>query len=419
MCCRISCAHEDHHAGESDVAWRRRRMAGRTAAPALADLSMRPATRRVEIGIPKVEDFNRGDNEGSDYFEINQRRGRRWSAATAFLKPVLGAAQPEGRRLRPRRAHTFRAWARRRPRLCRGTASLLRLERAAKCCWRRARSARRGSWRFRSRPAGVVQAAGARLCRVARRRRKSAGSPSIAYGLPHPGRAHPQCELPVRCQARVDGPRLRFRRRGPLTMAPSQLGMFAKSSPDYDTANVEFHVQPLSLDRFGEPLHDFPAITISVCNLRPTSVGSTHAMSADSHASPAIRPNYLSTPEDRRVAVELDPSRAAPRRASALARYRPRELKPGAELQSEDDLTRPRATSARRFSIPSARRRWAVAEDPLAVVDSRLRVIGVPGLRVVDASVMPRIVSGNTAAPTMMIAERGADMILADAKAGS
>ena len=207
-----------------------------------------------------------------------------------------------------------------------------------------------------------------------------------------------------------------LRRRGPLTMAPSQLGLFAKSSPDAGTANIEFHVQPLSLDRFGEPLHAFPAITVSVCNLRPTSVGSTHATSADPHAPPAIRPNYLSTPEDQRVAVESIRLARRLAGAPALARYRPSELLPGAALESEEELERAAGDIGTTIFHPVGTAKMGRPDDPLAVVDSRLRVIGVPGLRVVDASIMPRIVSGNTASPTMMIAERAAEMILADAR---
>ena len=208
-----------------------------------------------------------------------------------------------------------------------------------------------------------------------------------------------------------------LRRRGPLTMAPSQLGLFTKSSPDYGTANIEFHVQPLSLDRFGEPMHAYPAITISVCNLRPESRGSTHAASADPRAAPVIKPNYLSTLADERVAV--DSIRVARRLASApsLARYAPRELKPGLSLQSDDELVRAAGEIGTTIFHPVGTAKMGSAQDPSAVVDERLRVYGLGGLRVADASVMPRITSGNTGSPTMMIAEKAAEMILADAKA--
>jgi choline dehydrogenase-like flavoprotein len=209
-----------------------------------------------------------------------------------------------------------------------------------------------------------------------------------------------------------------LRRRGPLTMAPSQVGLFAKSSlDDYATANIEFHVQPLSLDRFGEPMHPYPAITISVCNLRPESRGSTHAMSADPGAAPVIQPNYLSALADRRVAV--DSIRLARRLASApsLARYGPRELKPGANLQSDDELVQAAGEIGTTIFHPVGTAKMGLSQDPLAVVDERLRVYGLGGLRVADASVMPRITSGNTGSPTMMIAEKAAEMILTDARA--
>jgi choline dehydrogenase-like flavoprotein len=207
-----------------------------------------------------------------------------------------------------------------------------------------------------------------------------------------------------------------LRRRGPMTMAPSQLGIFAKSSPEFATANLEFHVQPLSLDRFGEPLHHFPAITISVCNLRPTSRGSTHATRADPRSAPSIRPNYLSTLEDRRVAA--DSIRLARRLAGAkaLARYAPKELKPGAELWSEEELARAAGDIGTTIFHPVGTAKMGRPDDPAAVVDERLRVFGLDRLRVVDASIMPRITSGNTNSPTMMIAEKAAEMILANAK---
>ncbi len=208
-----------------------------------------------------------------------------------------------------------------------------------------------------------------------------------------------------------------LRRRGPLTMAPSQLGIFAKTSRDFATANVEFHVQPLSLDRFGEPLHAFPAITISVCNLRPTSAGSTHARDANPRAAPVIKPNYLATLPDQRVAV--DSIRLVRRLAAApaLARYAPEELKPGAQLQSDEELARAAGEIGTTIFHPVGTAKMGLPQDPAAVVDERLRVFGLQGLRVADASAMPRITSGNTNSPTMMIAEKAAEMILADAKA--
>ena len=410
--------HEDHHAGASD-----RHGAGgewRVEQPRIS-WPILDAVREagVEIGIPKTADFNRGDNEGSGYFEVNQRRGRRWSAATAFLKPVLH---------RPNLHVVDRAHA---------ESILFEGPRAVGLAY-----VREDGTPFEVRARGeVLLSAGAigtpRLLEIS-----GLGRPGAVQGIgARLRRALPgvgenlQDHLQLRTIFRIEGARTlnvdyqsylkralmgvdyALRRRGPLTMAPSQLGLFAKSSPEYATANIEFHVQPLSLDRFGEPLHDYPAITVSVCNLRPTSTGSTHATSADPHAEPAIRPNYLSTPEDRRVAI--DSIRLARKlvAAPALSRYRPNEVLPGAQAQDEAALAEAAGAIGTTIFHPVGTAKMGRPDDPLAVVDSQLRVIGVPGLRVVDASVMPRIVSGNTASPTMMIAERAAAFILADTKA--
>ena len=410
--------HEDHHAGPSRMhgaggEWRVERP--RISWPILD--AVREAG--VEIGIPKVSDFNCGDNEGSDYFEVNQRKGQRWSAATGFLKPILG---------RPNLRVVDRAQA---------EAILFEGRRAVGLAYRC------GKARFEARARGeILLAAGAigapQLMEISGLGRpdvlKAIGVP-VLHSLPGLGE-NLQDHLQLRTIFRIAGARtlnvdyrsyLRralmgvdyvLRRRGPLTMAPSQLGMFAKSSPEYATANVEFHVQPLSLDRFGEPLHDFPAITFSVCNLRPTSVGSSHASSADPRAAPAIRPNYLSTLEDRRIAA--DSIRLVRRLAAApaLARYHPSELRPGQHLQSEEELVKAAGDIGTTIFHPIGTAKMGRIDDPCAVVDTRLRVIGLERLRVIDASVMPRITSGNTAAPTMMVAERAAEIVLADGKRG-
>jgi choline dehydrogenase-like flavoprotein len=194
--------------------------------------------------------------------------------------------------------------------------------------------------------------------------------------------------------------------------------MFARSSPDYATANLEFHVQPLSLERFGEALHTFPAITLSVCNLRPASRGSVHAVSAEAREPPAIRPRYLSEEEDRRVAA--DSIRLARRicAAPALASYAPSEFRPGADVQGEDALVKAAGDIGTTIFHPVGTARMGADGDRGAVVDARLRVRGLRGLRIADASVMPRITSGNTNSPTLMIAEKAAAMILQDAKTG-
>jgi choline dehydrogenase len=201
-------------------------------------------------------------------------------------------------------------------------------------------------------------------------------------------------------------------RRGPLTMAPSQLGCFAKSDPSRDTPDLQYHIQPLSLDRFGEPLHPFPAFTASVCNLRPTSRGSVRIKSSDPRAQPAIRPNYLSTPEDRATAAASIRLTRRICAAEPLARYITEEFRPGPQIQSDTDLVKAAGDIGTTIFHPVATCR--MGDDPLAVVDPRLRVRGIDALRVVDAAIMPTITSGNTNAPTIMIAEKAADMIRED-----
>jgi choline dehydrogenase len=204
-------------------------------------------------------------------------------------------------------------------------------------------------------------------------------------------------------------------RRGPLTMAPSQLGCFAKSDPARDTPNLQYHVQPLSLDRFGEPLHRFPAFTASVCNLRPESRGHVRMKSADARAQPAIRPNYLATPEDRRVAADAIRLTRRICAAPAMARFAPEEFRPGAEIDGDEALARAAGDIGTTIFHPVGT--CKMGSDATAVVDDRLRVHGIGGLRVVDAAVMPTITSGNTNAPVIMIAEKAADMIRADRRA--
>jgi choline dehydrogenase-like flavoprotein len=206
-----------------------------------------------------------------------------------------------------------------------------------------------------------------------------------------------------------------LRRRGPLAMAPSQLGAFTRSSAEYATPNLQFHIQPLSLDKFGDALHDFPAFTASVCNLRPTSRGTIHARNADARAAPLIAPNYLGTPEDRRVACDAIRVTRRIVGSPALARYRPEEVRPGAKLTTDDELVRAAGDIGTTIFHPVGTAKMGPDSDPKAVTDARLKLKGVGRLRVADASVMPTITSGNTAAPTMMIAEKAAAMILTGA----
>jgi choline dehydrogenase len=244
-----------------------------------------------------------------------------------------------------------------------------------------------------------------------------------------------QDHLQIRCAWRVSGTRTLneranslwgkawmgldyvLRKRGPLTMAPSQLGAFARSDAALATPDLQYHVQPLSLERFGEPLHPFPAFTASVCNLRPTSRGAVHARSADPTDAPAIRPNYLATDADRRTAARAIRLTRAIAAAPPLARFAPAEFKPGPALQSDAELAEAAGRIGTTIFHPVGTCRMGT--DDAAVVDPRLRLRGVAGLRVVDASIMPTITSGNTNAPVLMIAEKAADMIRADRRAGA
>lgn len=369
------------------------------------------------VGIPKIPDFNTGDNEGSSYFQVNQRRGRRVSAARAFLRPALGRAN-----LRLETGiHVDRI------EVAEGRAAAILFS--------------RGGRTFRAGVTGeVVLAAGAVGSPVILERSGIGdGERLSALGIPvvrhAPGVGeNMQDHLQIRPVYKVSGVRtlntdyrnLARRawmgiayglfRTGPLTMAPSQVGAFARSSPDYATANIQFHFQPLSLDRWGEGLHRFGAFTASVANLRPSSRGSVHLASAAPDAAPAIAPNYLATDEDRRVAV--DSLRLARRIVAqpSLARYRPEEHLPGAGLTSDADLLDAAGRLGTTIFHPVGTAAMGRDTDPMAVLDERLRVRGVAGLRVADASAMPRIVSGNTNSPTIMIAEKGAAMMLEDAR---
>jgi choline dehydrogenase len=366
-------------------------------------------------GIRKIDDFNTGDNEGSSYFQVNQKRGRRWSAARGFLKPVLN-----------------------RPNLRLETG--VEVERVV-LEGRRATGVvfRRGSERFLARATGeVILTGGAigspkilELSGIGDGQRLQALGIAVAQNAPGVGE-NLQDHLQLRPVYKVSGVRTlntdyaklwkraamgleyAFFRTGPLTMAPSQVGVFARSSPDYATANLEFHFQPLSLDKWGEGLHPFGAFTASVANLRPSSRGSVHLASADPAAPPTIAPNYLSTDEDRRVAV--DALRLARRIVAQppLAKYKPEEHRPGAHLASDAELMQAAGEIGTTIFHPVGTAKMGIASDPLAVLDERLRVRGIDSLRVIDAAAMPRITSGNTNSPVVMIAEKGAAMVLAD-----
>jgi choline dehydrogenase len=360
-----------------------------------------------EWGLPRIADFNRGDNEGSSFFQVTQRSGWRWSASDAFLKPVRARAN-----------------------LKVVTGALvdrvvIEQGRAVGVAYRL------GETRHEARARGEVLLAAGAIGSPAILERSGIGDAARLAGLGiDPVRDLPQVggnlqdHLQLRCAYRVSGVAtlnqraatligkgligLEYlaRRSGPMAMAPSQLGMFVKSDDRYATANLEYHVQPLSLEAFGGGLDPFPAFTASVCNLRPESRGRTAITSADPAAAPSIRPNYLSTEEDRRVAAQAIRVTREIAAQPAMARYHPEEVRPGPDHQSEEDLRGAAGAIGTTIFHPVGTAAMG------SVVDAELRVRGVERLRVIDASVMPAITSGNTNAPTMMIAEKGAEMVL-------
>ncbi|MFM8929176.1 MAG: GMC family oxidoreductase [Betaproteobacteria bacterium] len=427
-------AHEDHWAGERPG----------HAAPGHDPSGKRPGGEwRVErqrlhwpildafseaaqqAGIAATEDFNLGNNEGVGYFEVNQRSGVRWNTARGFLKPAANRPNleiwtgalvervllegPPGGGDAPLRAtgvvlrpdgqgESVTVTATREVLLCAGAvATPVLLQRSG------------------IGPAPLLQRHGVPV---------RLDAPGVGGNL--------QDHLQIRAVFRVQNTRTLntlanslwgkavigleylLRRSGPMSMAPSQLGAFTRSSPQQPWPNVQYHVQPLSLDAFGQPLHRFDAITASVCNLNPTSRGRVDLRSADPMDAPLIQPNYLATPQDRQVAA--DSLRLTRRIAAqaALAPFKPQEVRPGVQFQSDEDLARLAGDIGTTIFHPVGTCRMGRADDPLAVVDTRLRVKGVAGLRVVDASVMPTITSGNTNSPTLMIAERAAAWLIQD-----
>jgi choline dehydrogenase len=371
-----------------------------------------------QCGIPKIEEFNRGDNFGNAYFQVNQRRGVRWSATNAFLRPAMH-----------------------RPNLQVVThAHVQHIEIDSSSTGKRATGV---NVRIGEQPAKTIKARREVVLAAG-----SIGSPQILQlsGV-GPGKLLQNNGIPVTHALAGVGENLHDHlqvrsvykvantvtmnqransllgkalmgleyftlKTGPLTMPPSQLGAFARSDPSQSSANIEWHVQPLSLDAFGEPLHDFNAITPSVCNLRPTSRGHLRIKSADPATYPAITLNYLATDEDQRIALEGLRFTRRIMAAQALAKYQPEEFKPGAELTSDAQLTQAAGDLGTTIFHPVGT--CKMGNDPMAVVDDRLAVHGIQGLRVIDASVMPQITSGNTNAPTVMIAEKGAQFILED-----
>jgi choline dehydrogenase len=408
---------EDHFLGDSEHhgaggGWR-------IEAPRLSwDILDAVGDAAEEMGIRKIADFNTGDNEGVGYFHVNQKRGRRWSSARGFLKPALKRSNlhleknvlvdrlivEDGRAVGVRfmqGGEAVEARAKGEVILCAGSigsTQVLHRSGIGPADWLK--------------PLGIET--------VLDRQ-------GVGRNL--------QDHLQQRAIYKVDGVRTlnetyyslfrrglmgldyAFRRRGPLTMAPSQLGIFTRSDPRRDRANIQFHVQPLSLDKFGDPLHRFPAITVSACNLQPTSRGTVRIRSVQADQSPAIAPNYLSTAEDREVAADAIRTTRRLMKQAALAPYHPQEFLPGPSV-GDDDASLAKAAGDIGTTIfhPVGTAKMGTASDPMAVVDERLRFYGIAGLRVADASVMPTITSGNTNTPTAMIAEKASAMILEDSR---
>ena len=372
-----------------------------------------------ECGIPKIDEFNRGDNFGNAYFQMNQRSGKRWSASRAFLDDI---------RQRPNLTVLTEA-----------TVEALTLEQNDSGLAATGVQVLHGGQRRQITARNeVLLAAGAiaspqllQLSGIGAADALKAHDIPIKHALNGVGQ-NLQDHLQIRTIYQVDntvtlnqrartpwgmammGLEYFLKKTGPLTMPPSQLGAFAKSDPSQPSANIEWHVQPLSLDKFGSPLHKYNAITPSVCNLRPSSRGSVTLKSANPADAPAIAPNYLSTQEDLDVAVAGLKYTRQIMAATSLAPFNPVELKPGPEVTSEEDLQQAAGDLGTTIFHPVGTCKMGPAHDDAAVVDDQLRVHGIQGLRVIDASIMPTITSGNTNAPTVMIAERGADFIKKD-----
>ncbi|MEO7031429.1 MAG: GMC family oxidoreductase N-terminal domain-containing protein, partial [Herbaspirillum sp.] len=372
----------------------------------------------AEAGIPSTDDFNQGENEGCGYFDVNQKRGIRWNTAKAFLRPAS------------KRSNLTIMTG------CQVKRLMLEHQEQGLTCVGVEFVGNNTNWQAIATRETILTAGSIgspHLLQVS-----GIGSGSLLQGhgvavqqdLPGVGE-NLQDHLQIRTAFKVKGARTLntmastwygklaigaqyiFSQSGPMSMAPSQLGAFARSSTTQTHANLEYHVQPLSLDKFGDPLHTFPAFTASVCNLEPSSRGHVRLNSADPQQAPKITTNYLSTAEDRKIAVESLRLTRKIVAAPALKRYMPEEFLPGLKFQTEEQLSAAAGDIGTTIFHPVGTCKMGVASDPMAVLDSQLRVRGVAGLRVVDASIMPTITSGNTNSPTIMIAEKGAALILA------
>lgn len=380
------------------------------------------AKAATEAGVPHTDDFNSGDNTGVSYFDVNQRNGWRWNTSKAFLRPVQSRKNLE-------------IWTQ-------SHVTKLGLERDddghLRCTSVDLR--RDGQLQTIVAKEEVILSAGAigspqilQLSGIGSADHLGRIGIDVQHNLPGVGQ-NLQDHLQIRTVYQVSGVKTlntlastflgkalfaleyALKRTGPMSMAPSQLGIFTKSDPAREHSNIQFHVQPLSLEAFGQPLHNFPAITASVCNLNPTSRGSVLLKSPRPEDAPAIAPNYLDTEEDRRVAA--DSLRVARKIAEqpSLAKYRPKEIKPGANYQSDQELARAAGDIGSTIFHPVGTTKMGRHNDEMAVVDGKLRVRGIRGLRVVDAGVMPTITSGNTNSPTLMIAEKAAGWIVSESR---
>ncbi|MES2069960.1 MAG: GMC family oxidoreductase N-terminal domain-containing protein [Pseudomonadota bacterium] len=371
----------------------------------------------AQVGIPKSEDFNRGNNEGCGYFDVNQRRGIRWNASKAFLKPAAG--RPNLTIMTGCQVQRLRIQSGEQGKRCTGVEFF-----------------GNGRHWFAESERETVLTAGA-IGSPAILQQSGIGALAhlrgvgveVQHELPGVGE-NLQDHLQIRSAFKISGARTlnkmanswlgkarigleyMFLQSGPMSMAPSQLGAFTKSDPAQQTPNLQYHVQPLTLEKFGDPLHPFPAFTASVCNLRPTSRGHVRIAGSDPLAAPKITPNYLSTPEDRKIAADSLSLTRSIVAAPAMQKYKPEEMKPGAQFRTEEELARAAGDIGTTIFHPVGTCKMGRDGDPMAVVDSQLRVRGIRGLRVVDASVMPTITSGNTNSPTIMIAEKAAALML-------